>query len=197
MTKTNFRRGFKKECDDKSLFYRKELGLTHQEWMSAKDLANHLGIILLTPALINQLPHNDLSLLTGSRRSQWSGAMFQCDDKNVIIYNDKHAPVRQESTIMHEIAHFICGHHEELSKNSLDLNIRLMEYNPQHEAEAEWLGACLQLPREGLYWARKAGMDDKAIGLRFNASLQMTKYRIRMTGVDSQLSRARKFVPKS
>ena len=161
--------------------------------MPAKDLAKFLGICLLTPSLINGLSDHHLNILLNKDTSTWSGATFKCDGSQFIIYNDSHADVRQESTIMHEIAHILCGHEPKIPLETHGINLPLRDYNAEHEAEAEWLGGCLQLPREGLIWALKNGMSVEEIAKNYHASLKMTKYRIGKSGAKIQVDRGRKY----
>lgn len=98
------------------------------------------------------------------------------------------SPQRIESTIMHELSHIICNHHEETDATQNNSGLLLRNHNELHENEAEWLGGCLQLPKEGLLWALKNKMSVKEIAEHFNSSLEMTKYRINISGVKRQLS---------
>jgi len=141
----------------------KSLVLLFKDYLSAKELADHLSIDILTPSVIDGLPEHHLDLLIKKDSSKWSGATFKCNQKHFIIYNETHAGVRAESTIMHEIAHILCKHEPSVPLKSNGLNLLLRDHNPEHEAEAEWLGGCLQLPREGLIWALKQGMSSEEI----------------------------------
>lgn len=134
-----------------------------------------------------------MRILMERDNSKWSGATFKCDGKPFIIYNNGHAEVRQESTLMHEISHIICGHEPTIPIEIGNLNLFMRDHNPEHEAEAEWLGACLQLPREGLLWALKRGWSANEIANNYGASLSMTNYRIGITGVKYQIERSRKY----
>lgn len=161
--------------------------------MPAKDLAEHLSIGLITPSIIDNLPERHMDLLIRKDQSKWSGATFKCDGSNFIIYNETHALVRQESTIMHEIAHILCEHEPNIPLELNGMNLLLRDHNAEHEAEAEWLGGCLQLPREGLIWALKKGMSSNAIADNYGASLKMTNYRIGKSGAKIQVDRGRKY----
>jgi Zn-dependent peptidase ImmA (M78 family) len=92
---------------------------------------------------------------------------------------------------MHELAHVICGHKvsEEIVKTGLTGFLR--NHDEQQENEAEWLGSCLQLPRTALIWALKEKMTNIDIADHFNASEEMVKYRINITGVKKQIGRWR------
>ncbi len=94
---------------------------------------------------------------------------------------------------MHEIAHILCEHKPSVPLHLNGMSVLLRDHNPEHEAEAEWLGGCLQLPREGLIWALKQGMTNKDIADNYKASLPMTNYRIGKSGAKIQVERAKKY----
>lgn len=58
--------------------------------------------------------------------------------------------------------------------------------NPKQEAEAEFLGAALQISKACLFWALKRNMTHAQIATHFNASEDMVKYRINASGVAKQ-----------
>lgn len=145
--------------------------MTFKDYLPARELAEHLSIGLLTPSMVDGLPEHHLDLLLRKDNSKWSGATFKCGEKHCIIYNQTHADVRIESTIMHEIAHILCEHKPSVPLHLNGMSVLLRDHNPEHEAEAEWLGGCLQLPREGLIWALKQGMTNKDIADNYKASL--------------------------
>jgi Zn-dependent peptidase ImmA (M78 family) len=94
----------------------------------------------------------------------------------IIYYNPYHAPTRFESTIMHELAHVILEHPPE--KVSIVHNELIREADKQKEAEADFLGSCLQIPRRGIIWARQRNMDKSAIATHFGASRQLVQWRL-------------------
>jgi len=148
----NFRKGFKTEAEKMALFYREQLNIKPIEPLSANLLADFLNLKLVTPLEIPGLGSQYLSTLNQS--DKWSALTMVClSGIKIVIYNPNHSKARQESDIMHEVAHVICKH--TTPKNSyLDgVNIPLRYYNEIQENEAEWLGACLQLPRDALLWA--------------------------------------------
>lgn len=106
--KSNFRYGFKKWADDTSVQFRKELGLKPQEPLCAFKLSEHLNIPILTPQLIPGMLDQHLDLLLGNSKDQWSAATVPISDiKNIILHNPTHSLSRQQSNIMHELAHVI------------------------------------------------------------------------------------------
>jgi Zn-dependent peptidase ImmA (M78 family) len=123
--------------------------------------------------------------------SSWSAVTIQLQDNTFIVHNAAHAPVRQESDIMHEVAHIV-RRHEPSQLITLDgLDVTLRTYDVAQEEEAAWLGAALQLPRAALLWAIREGMSDTEISQHFNASVSQIRYRRGVTGVDIQRRRRR------
>ncbi|MFN8288973.1 MAG: ImmA/IrrE family metallo-endopeptidase [Chitinophagaceae bacterium] len=179
------RRGFKAEAERHAAFYRKELQLKERDPLPSRDLASHLKIQLLTPQEIPGITEDLLEVLLNTGKDNWSAAILRCDDKEFIIYNPTHSPYRQESDLMHEIAHSICKHEfSELETTVSGGIIPLRKYDKEQEDEAGWLGACLQLPRPALFYYHKIKrMAIPDISKLFNASEKMVHYRLGVSGV--------------
>ncbi len=115
---------------------------------------------------------------------------LQCANSvTAIIHNTGHARTRQESNLMHEMAHIICKHEPSVLTSVGGLSFLLREYNADQEEEASWLGACLQIPRSALWWAVKRRMTIDEMVQYFQASEELIRFRRQMTGIDRQLSR--------
>ncbi|WP_409070872.1 ImmA/IrrE family metallo-endopeptidase [Hymenobacter sp. HSC-4F20] len=104
----------------------------------------------------------------------------------MILYNDSNSLARQESDIMHELAHIICEHPGDCLQ--LNADIALRQHNDSHEEEAKWLGATLQVPDQGLYQLVRAGHTTERIAEIYGCSIEMAIYRRRITAVDRRLS---------
>lgn len=183
-----FKRGFKTESENKAVLYRNYLSLSAMDPLPAKKLAEHLGIKVLTPHDVLTENHEMLDHLINSEK--WSALTLPCKSgERVIIHNSRHSKARQESNIMHEIAHIICEHKAPIN----NIGIVLREYNEEQEKEAEWLGGCLQLPREALIWASERKMNNDEIAAFFNASNDMVRFRLNKTGVKFQFLNRRRF----
>lgn len=181
-----FKHGFKAEAERISLECRKELGLKDYSPLSAVALANHLKVKILTPTDIPGITDSILQeLLYGEGRERWSAAIFSKNDKKYIIHNPTHSKYRQESDLMHELAHAIKKHPLHNLETALtNCIIPLRKYDEEQEAEAEWLGGCLQLPKSALfYYHHVLGKNKKEISASFNASEEMVRYRLSVTGV--------------
>jgi Zn-dependent peptidase ImmA (M78 family) len=109
------------------------------------------------------------------------------DGDKIIIHNNHHSLARQQSNIMHELAHIICEHEipEDIAK--LSLRFGLHYYNKKQEEEAACLGRTLQITREGLLWALRQNFSKQEIATYYNASLEMVTFRINATGVLRQV----------
>lgn len=89
---------------------------------------------------------------------------------------------------MHELAHLICKHPLPTESALPELPF-LRRYDPQHEQEAEYLGATLQLTRKGLAWALRRSMSVAQIAEYYKASHEMVDYRLNISGVSKQFNR--------
>ena len=178
---SNYRRGFKAWAEKKAVEYRITLSLRPTDPLPAVKLAEHLNVQIFIPAQIPGLSKEHLTHL--ERGEDWSALTYKIDSNCFIIHNNSHHSVRQESNIMHELAHIICEHKMGQLEHQA-LGIPLREYDANQEAEAEWLGGCLQLPRVALYYKKaKNGLSIAEIAQLFNASEPMVKYRLGVTGL--------------
>ena len=187
--KSYLKRGFKAEAERISNNFRKELGLETHSPLCAFELAKHLEIEVISPKILG-LDDKGLNVLMGNsgKSSGWSAlTMKNVDDKKLIIHNTRASDARQQSDIMHELAHIICKH-EIIVPNGHILPDYMRYYDKSQEAEAEYLGSCLQLSRECLVWAlTKGNMSKEEITSNYTASKQMVNFRINTTGINKQL----------
>lgn len=177
-----FKRGFKKFADDKSIELRKALGIKPTHPLAGLRLAEHLKAKVLYPTDVPELDPHSLNCLLRGHDSEWSGVALHVKNQPIIIINNSQSLARQESTIMHELSHIICEHQMGEFK-LLSEGIFLRDFNMEHEAEAEWLGGCLQLPGVALYYCHKDGLSMKDIAEKFNASIDMVRFRMNMCGI--------------
>ena len=164
------RRGFKTWAERKSAEMRAALRLPGHSSLSAMLLAQHLELIVIDPAQLtgisSTVPHE--LLVTSSEC--WSAVTIPTEAGTIIVHNTRHAPTRQESNLMHEIAHVICEHRGATVQCSGKLPWATRTYDEDEREEAIWLGGCLQIPRTGLMWALNREMENQAIAAHFGAS---------------------------
>ncbi len=183
------KRGFKTESEQRAEELRRELKLASTAPLPARTLASHLGVAVvgpeeipgMTPILIHQLLVADVE--------SWSATTISGEQCTVVIHNSAHGPGRQESDLMHELAHLLCEHRPSEIVQLEGFPFPLRTFDPTAEDEASWLGACLQLLRAALWWGARRGMTVDGFVDYFGASEEMVRYRRKITGVDVQLGR--------
>lgn len=184
------KRGFKSWAEKKAEEYRILLGKKYYHSLSANELADHLRIKVITPKHIPNLSKKDSSILLNHDHNSWSAITIKNYlGEYIIISNSSHSKKRQESDLMHEMAHIICEHFMEKIKIRADFPFPLRDYNTEQEEEAKWFGGCLQVPRRALVQMIYKGLDINELSDHFGASMDMVNYRLRMTGVEKQINR--------
>lgn len=184
-------RGFKAEAERIAVRYREELRLSIFAPLDAFKLAEHLEVMVIPVSQLGLSPEC-LGHLHGTslKKAQWFAmTMIGEDGTKRVIHNDNVAPTRQQSDIMHELSHIICRHEHEGEDTRFGFPVR--KYNDGHEAQAECLGATLQLPKPALFWQTKEGHTPEEIAAYYTASPAMVRRRLGESGV----SRIRKYRP--
>lgn len=184
-------RGFKAEAERKAIFYREELGIQPHEPLCGFILANHLKVQICKP--LDIFPKNTIIndlIGTSEKDNGWSAlTMTTRKGTKLIIHNNLHSPARQQSNLMHEMAHIIiCNHKYKELPIDLELLSLMREHNPQQEEEAIYLGSVLQIPREGLLWNLRQRKSFEEIANYYTASKSMVTFRVNSSGVKNQLS---------
>ncbi|OOG72668.1 ImmA/IrrE family metallo-endopeptidase [Flavobacterium sp. A45] len=187
--KTKYKRGFKKWSDEKVIELRNQLGLYPSSPLCAFKLCEFLKIPILEPSSVQGLSEEQLNELLGNGSIHWSAATIPLKEgKYIIVHNPTHSPARQQSNLMHELAHIICEHKVSEKTKTTGLSGFLRSLDIEQEDEAEWLGSCLQLPRPALLYSLKKRMTFEEIAEHYKCSIEMVQYRINITGVTRQLA---------
>lgn len=192
------RRGFKAEAERKSLDIRRRLGLDSTDACPARLVAGLLGVTVVSvqclPQMATEHPQSDLpdtsKILEGASwlskdESGFSAMAVVIGGFKMVLFNGKNSLQRQESDIMHELAHIICQHPGDCL--GLNGNIGLRIHNEQYEEEAKWLGSALQIPDEGIFCLALAGHTYDEIAGIYRASLKMTNYRRQVLAIDHRI----------
>jgi Zn-dependent peptidase ImmA (M78 family) len=190
VSKVILQRGFKANAERKAALYRQKLGLDAYSAICAFKLAAYLNISIYpaTDFLTLESEINTLSNLDDVNCG-WSALTMKTKQGNtIIIHNSFHSAARQQSDVMHELAHIICEHSFLDRKYDFEIPMGMRSFNEVYEEEAKCLGATLQIPRSALIWALKRKMNNEEMAAHFNASIEMVNYRLRLTGVNRQLS---------
>lgn len=185
---TSLKRGFKAEAERIATDCRVKLGLHPCAPICAFDLAKFMGIIVYeaTDFLTSDDERNKLAGID-NYECGWSAlTMLNKVQEQLIIHNGSHSPARQQSNIMHEIAHILCKHEKKPLPEGINLPFGMRDFDKLQEDEAIYLGATLQLSRPCLLWAKKRNMNNSEIANHFNASIEMVNFRVASTGVNKQ-----------
>ena len=187
-----FRHGFKAQSERRSVEIRKRFGLQSDAPLIARQVATDYGILVWTEADIKGVSNDDLVHLTVTDQESWSAFTMRVGENHLIVVNSSQSVPRQNSVIMHELSHILLGHGLTSAGLTADGHFVPTSYNQDQEDEADWLAGTLLLPRPALLRIRSLGMTDSQARKIYQVSDQMMKWRFRMTGVDFQLSNARK-----
>jgi Zn-dependent peptidase ImmA (M78 family) len=184
-----FARGFKSQSERRSAEYRKQLGLASHEPLPASKLAAELAVTVWDTRDVAGLSENVLTVLNDEADQSWSALTMRIGPRNLIVFKPVASRGRRNSVIMHELAHIILGH--ELAQACIleDGSLVPGNFSQDQEDEADWLAGALLLPRPALISIRQRGMSDAEACDHHLVSLDMLKWRFRMTGVDTQFSR--------
>lgn len=179
------KRGFKSNAERLALQYRGELKIHACAALCAFKLSEHLKVPVYKATEFLTLP-KEIELL--SNNCEWSAlTMPNFEGTNIILHNPFHSDARQQSDLMHELAHIICEHEHVSTLHDKPLPFGMREYDSEKEEEARCLGSTLQLASPCLLWAKKRNMSNKEIAEYFNASIDMVKYRMNATGIAKRI----------
>ena len=187
-----FARGFKSWCENVATHQRRELDLTPTDPIDAFALAKHLGIIVWRAEEVPAINPQTLKVLLKEDPESWSAVTLYLGNQHVIIMNSAHSKARQASDLMHELAHILLDHSPARVDVSDDGLLMLNTFSREQEEEAGWLSGCLLLPREALIRIRGERMAPVEAARKYGVSRDMLQFRLRVTGVDTQMARARR-----
>lgn len=181
------RRGFKAQSERRSVEVRKSLGIGDVAPLPAFLLADHLDVTVWSAADVPDLADVDRRHLLVDAKDEWSAFVLMDTGRHLVVFNPSQSQARANSVVMHELAHIMLGHKLATATTTEDGHLLTGSYDAEQEAEADWLGGTLLLPRPALLWMRSRAMSDGDAARHFGVSLDMLMWRVRMTGVDYQL----------
>jgi Zn-dependent peptidase ImmA (M78 family) len=184
-------RGFKAWAERTSVGLRTELGISPFECLDPKLLANFLEVRLIGPAEVPGMTDVLLHQLLTVDRWGWSALTIVQGEDALVIYNPTHSPGRQSSDITHELSHIILGHRPATMIMSHDGKIVMRSYNQKQEDEANWLAWAILLPRDALLARKRNDSTAQEIAAAFGVTETLAQYRLRITGIESQVRAAK------
>lgn len=171
--------------------FRKQLGIPPTGALYAEELAGALGVAIWSTNDIDELSSDHLAILNDENDDSWAALTMRMGTAHLIVYKPVSSPGRRNNVIMHELAHVILGH--ELAEACIyeDGSLAPGNFSQDQEDEADWLAGTLLLPRPALISVRQRKLSDHRACSEYRVSKEMLNWRIRMTGVDYQLSQRR------
>jgi hypothetical protein len=196
------RRGFKAEAERHAAQLRSAIGSTDHQTIDLPRLAKHLRVTVYPADKIMNGGLEALLKLHATQHGCFSAVTISLlDGRHVVAYNPIDlngqyiAPGatkthgRTRSNIAHEFAHIVLAHEvrtvQKIGEHSF------FTCNPDQEAEANWLGGCLLLPRPLLLDAARHDQTDEQIAHINHVSPEMARYRMNATGARMQIARMR------
>jgi IrrE N-terminal-like domain len=185
-----FRRGFKSWCEETALKVRQHQELATTAPLSPFVLARELQVAVVQPADLKHLAEDVRRRLLREHSDCWSAITIPGKERPLIVYNPSHSAARQNSDLMHELAHILLGHKPTVVFIDPNTDLSLRTFDKAQEEEANWLGGCLLLPREVLLHIKATHLSNEAACRHYGVSAKMLSYRMNVSGVNIQHSRA-------
>lgn len=174
------RRGFKADAERIAELVRRDLGLEPLDRIDCFALAEAWGIPVVSLGELREDGASESSIgRLMSAETAFSAATVVVGHRRLIVYNPRHEPGRRASSLAHELAHVILEHE---AAPAIGVG-GCRHWEGRQEAEADWLGSTLLVPRAGaLAWMLQS--DDVGAGARnFGVSVELFRWRINHTGV--------------
>lgn len=185
-----FRRGFKSWCEETALKVRQHQNLASTSPLSPFVLARELQVAVVQPSDLKHLAEDVRRRLLGQHSDCWSAITIPGKRRPLIVYNPSHSEARQNSDLMHELAHILLGHKPTMVFIDPNTNLSLRTHDKGQEEEANWLAGCLLLPRDVLLQVKAIHLGDEASCRHYGVSAKMLSYRMNVSGVNIQHGRA-------
>jgi hypothetical protein len=185
-----FKRGFKTWCEQTAEATRRQRGMQPWEPLRARALAESLKATIVTPQDLPALPPDACQRLVSEHGDIWSAVTISATPA-LIVYNPAHSEGRQNSDLMHEVAHLLMEHAPGTVYIDPKSRLALRHFDPDQEEQANWLSGCLLLPRAALLRIRQLGLHNELVCEQYLVSLKMLSYRMHTSGVNIQYARRR------
>jgi len=172
------KRGFKADAERIALREREAIGLRTVDALDPKQLASHRQIRVVTLASFAAVIGADVEHLLVTDSGCFSAATVIRDERIMIVYNESHAPGRCANSIAHELAHLILEHP---ATNAFDA-FGNRNFPTSLEDEANWLAACLLVPKEAIISVLSLNDSDlERAASHFGVSVQLLRWRMNKT----------------
>ena len=162
---------------------RRRLALSPLAVLDPCELAQRMGVCVLSPNDILGLDPSDLHHLLVENRDGWSAGSIRLPNGRVLILlNPTHPETRKRATLMEELAHVHLDH-KPSELILLDGGIAVRSFKKSQETEAYWVGAAALLPRAVLQDAATSGIGRAALARQRGVSQDLVSFREKMAGI--------------
>jgi Zn-dependent peptidase ImmA (M78 family) len=177
-----FKRGFKANAERIALKVRGSMGLSVTHAFDPEEACRRFEIELIPMMAVGC----DCSAFEGLNGALFSAVTVSRGIRTAIVHNDCHHVHRQRSNICHELAHLFLGHkaYPPLTRNGDRF------YDKGIEAEADFLGGALLLPKDTALHILRAELRSRAQHI-YGVSKPMLDWRLRVSGAEIIFNRSR------
>jgi IrrE N-terminal-like domain len=181
------RQGFKSDAERTADLVRSDLGLGPLDRLDCFALAEAWGIAVVSLGELRDDGASEASIRRlMSPEAGFSATTIVVGPRRLIVYNPRHE-MRKASSLAHELAHVILEHEPAPAIGVGGCR----NWDGVQEAEADWLGSALLVPRSGaLAWMLESD-DVEAGASNFGVSIELFRWRINHTGVVRQATKER------
>jgi hypothetical protein len=183
------RRGFKTDAERIAQLVRRDLGLGPLDRLDCVALAEEWGIPIVSLGELREDGASQSSIKRlMSDDAGFSATTICLGSRRLIVYNPRHGAGRRANSLAHEVSHMILEH-----EPAPAIGIGgCRHWNPEEEAEADWLGGVLLVPRDcALAWMLSNG-DIEEGARHFGVSVDLFRWRVNHTGVMRQVQARRR-----
>ncbi len=183
------RRGFKADAERIADLVRRDLGLAPLDRLDCFALAETWGVPVVSLGELREDGASDASIRRLlSPDAGFSAATIVVGPRRLIVYNQRHEPGRKASSLAHELAHVVLEHE---AAPALGVG-GCRHWDGGQEAEADWLGSTLLVPRAGALGWMLHSYDVDAGARNFGVSVELFRWRINHTGVVREVEKLRR-----
>ena len=188
--KSEFKRGFKKKCEEMVSKARGDLGLSRYAPFDPFIYAELLGIqcVPVSELARDGCPEESLAHVAGAGRRDFSAVTIRKGMRCLIVYNDNNDPERQKSDVAHELAHVLLEH----EAGPLFGLGGCRDVDDLREKEAAWLGAALLVPEHVALSVARQRLAVEDAAERFGVSEEIMRWRVNATGALKRVGHERR-----
>ena len=181
-------RGFKADAERTAKRLRDAVGASPSKPLDLVAVAHEVGATVVPADELIDIER--LREIESIQAFAFSACTFDINEKKVIVYNPLRTPERRASDIALELAHVILEH--ELSEIQFLNEVPFRTCKSDQEEQATALGGTVLLPRPLLLSAATKGISYSQLATKLGVTEDMARYRWNTTGVERQVSAARK-----